>query len=84
LAKPGRAVRGSILASGNERAATRSGAPVIELEYGITVYLPRGEQGRWRAVWHENGQRQQGGYLASARLARSTGRPGIARCPRRR
>jgi hypothetical protein len=58
LRQPGRIPRGSILASGNTRAAARSGAPVIELEHGITVYLPRGEQGRWRAVWHENGQQQ--------------------------
>jgi hypothetical protein len=30
-----------------------------ELEHGITVYPARQDQGRWRAVWHENGQRQQ-------------------------
>ena len=32
---------------------------VIELEDGITVYPPRREGGRWRAVWHEDGERQQ-------------------------
>jgi hypothetical protein len=32
---------------------------VIELECGITVYPARSEGGRWRAVWHEDGQRQQ-------------------------
>ena len=49
--KPGRAKAG--------RAATRGGGEVIELEYGITVYPARDEHGRWRAVWHEDGQRQQ-------------------------
>jgi hypothetical protein len=48
-----------MLASGTGRAATRGGGPVIELECGITVYPAREEQGRWRAVWHENGARQQ-------------------------
>jgi integrase len=33
--------------------------PVIELEHGITVYPAREEKGRWRAVWYEDGQRQQ-------------------------
>jgi hypothetical protein len=32
---------------------------VIELGCGITVYPARSEGGRWRAVWHEDGQRQQ-------------------------
>jgi integrase len=32
---------------------------VIELEHGITVYPAREEKGRWRAVWYEDGQRQQ-------------------------
>jgi hypothetical protein len=42
---------------------------VIELEHGITVYLPRGEQGRWRAVWHENGQRRQCEATSEDKLA---------------
>jgi hypothetical protein len=25
--------------------------PVIELEFGIVVYPPREEGGRWRSVW---------------------------------
>ena len=33
--------------------------PVIELEHGITVYPARREGGRWRAVWYEDGERQQ-------------------------
>ena len=57
--KPGRPAPGRVLASGTGRAATRGGGEVIELEYGITVYPAREEKGRWRAVWHENGQRQQ-------------------------
>ncbi|MGH3151284.1 MAG: tyrosine-type recombinase/integrase [Streptosporangiaceae bacterium] len=69
MTKPGRIPRGSNLASGNARAATRSGAPVIELEHGITVYLPRGEHGRWRAVWHENGVRQQCEAASEDKLA---------------
>jgi tRNA(Phe) wybutosine-synthesizing methylase Tyw3 len=32
---------------------------VIELECGITVYPARSEGGRWRAVWHEEGERRQ-------------------------
>jgi hypothetical protein len=51
--------RSPVLASGNGRAATRGGGEVIELECGITVYPARSEGGRWRAVWHEDGQRRQ-------------------------
>jgi hypothetical protein len=51
--------RSPVLGSGNGCAATRGGGEVIELECGITVYPARSEQGRWRAVWHEEGQRQQ-------------------------
>jgi integrase len=58
-----------MLASGAGRAATRGGGPVIELEYGITVYPAREEQGRWRAVWHENGQRQQCEAASEEKLA---------------
>ncbi len=57
----GRAKSGSarkhVLAAGTERAATRGDREVIELEHGITVYPAR--DGRWRAVWHEEGKRQQ-------------------------
>jgi hypothetical protein len=41
------------------RAATRGDGEVIELDLGITVYPPRDKGGRWRAVWHEDGERQQ-------------------------
>jgi hypothetical protein len=58
-----------MLASGAGRAATRGGGPVIELEHGITVYPAREEQGRWRAVWHENGQRQQCEAASEEKLA---------------
>jgi integrase len=59
-AKKAPAGRSPVLASGNgRRAATRGDGEVIELECGITVYPARSEQGRWRAVWHEDGQRQQ-------------------------
>jgi hypothetical protein len=50
------------------RAATRGGGEVIELEPGITVYLPRDKGGRWRAVWHEDGERRRNGQPASLRL----------------
>jgi integrase len=50
---------GRVLASGTGRAATRGGGEVIELEHGITVYPARGEHGRWRAVWQEDGKREQ-------------------------
>jgi hypothetical protein len=42
---------------------------VIELEYGITVYPSRHEGDRWRAVWYENGQRQQCESVKEAKLA---------------
>jgi hypothetical protein len=46
-----------VLAGGSDRLAIRGGGEILELEYGITVYPARQEQGRWRAVWYENGQR---------------------------
>ena len=50
--KARRAARSRVLASGTGRSATRGdGNPLIELEYGITVYPARKGQGRWRAVW---------------------------------
>ena len=42
---------------------------VIEMECGITVYPAREERGRWRAVWYENGQRQQCEAVTEDRLA---------------
>ena len=42
---------------------------VIEMECGITVYPARAERGRWRAVWYENGQRQQCEALTEDKLA---------------
>jgi hypothetical protein len=35
------------------------GRPVIELEDGVTVYPARFGGDRWRAVWYEDGERQQ-------------------------
>jgi hypothetical protein len=43
--------------------------PVIELEHGITVYPARWERGRWRAVWYEDGERQQCEAVTEDRLA---------------
>ncbi|MGH3208797.1 MAG: hypothetical protein ACRDNO_13650 [Trebonia sp.] len=42
---------------------------MTELECGITVYPAREEHGRWRAVWHENGQRQQCEATSEGKLA---------------
>ena len=68
-AKAGRPAPGRVVANGTGRAATRGGGEVIELEYGITVYPARGEHGRWRAVWYEDGQRQQCEAAAEEKLA---------------
>ena len=51
------------------RAATRGDGEVIELELGITVYPPRDKGGRWRAVWHEDGERQQCESVSEEKLA---------------
>ena len=61
--------RGRVLASGNGRTATRGGGEVIELECGITVYPSRTEGGRWRAVWYEDGQREQCEAATEEKLA---------------
>jgi integrase len=77
-AKPSRAKkaphvsRSPVLASGNGRAATRGNGEVIELECGITVYPARSEGGRWRAVWYEDGQRQQCEAATGDKLMAST------------
>ena len=38
-------------------------------ELGITVYPPRGEGGRWRAVWLEDGGRQHCESVSEEKLA---------------
>jgi len=69
-AKARRAARSPVLAGGAGRPATRGdGKPVIELEYGITVYPAREGQDRWRAVWYENGNRRQCEAVSEERLA---------------
>ena len=51
------------------------GRAVIELEFGILVYPPRPEQTgkknrlRWRAVWYEDGERQQCESVSEEKLA---------------
>ena len=45
------------------------GRPVIELEFGITVYPARVEHGRWRAVWYEEGERRHCEAVTEDRLA---------------
>jgi integrase len=45
------------------------GRPVIELEYGITVYPARFDGDRWRAAWYEDGGRQQCEAVSEDRLA---------------
>jgi integrase len=66
---PGRAVPARVLGSGTGRSSTRGGGEVIELEGGITVYPARGDRGRWRAVWYENGERQQCEAVSEDKLA---------------
>jgi hypothetical protein len=61
--------RSAVLAGGNGRTATRGGGEVIELECGITVYPAREERGRWRAVWQEDGERQQYEAASEDKLA---------------
>ena len=65
----GRRQAARVLANGTGRAATRGGGEVIELEYGITVYPAREEHGRWRAVWYEDGERQQCEAASEEKLA---------------
>jgi hypothetical protein len=69
LKKVSSPARAKVLACGTGRAATRGGGEVIELECGITVYPARSEGGRWRAVWHEDGERQQCEAATEEKLA---------------
>ena len=64
-----RAARSRVLASGTGRPPPGGGDPVIELEYGITVYPAREGRDRWRAVWYENGRRRQCEAVSQERLA---------------
>ena len=58
-ARARRAARSPVFAGGAGRPATRGdGHQVIELDYGVTVYPAREGQGRWRAVWVEDGRRR--------------------------
>jgi hypothetical protein len=75
------------------RAATRGDGEVIELDLGITVYPPRDKGGRWRAIWHEDGERQQCESVSEEKLAAnlekvrqrlSTGAASISPVPGRR
>ena len=43
--------------------------PVIELEHGIAVYPARTPGGRWRAVWYEDGVREQCESVSEEKLA---------------
>jgi len=68
-ARARRAARSPAFASGAGRPATRGdGSPVIELEYGITVYPAREGQDRWRA--------QPDHSIAGARFAAAQARGG--------
>jgi integrase len=50
-------------------AADQPGRPVIELDCGITVYPARFDGDRWRAIWYEDGQRQQCESVREDKLA---------------
>ena len=49
--------------------ATPDHRPVIELGWGVTVYPARSAGGRWRAVWYEDGRRDQCEAVSEDRLA---------------
>ena len=68
-AKAGLPAPGRVLGKGTGRAATRGDGEVVELEHGITVYPAREEPSRWRAVWYEDGQRQQCEAASEPKLA---------------
>jgi hypothetical protein len=55
------------MAGGTRRQAGRGGGEVIELEHGIVVYPASGD--RWRAVWHESGEREQCEAASEEKLA---------------
>jgi hypothetical protein len=57
------------VAGAGTRTATRGGGEVIEMGLGITVYPPRDEGGRWRAVWHKDGERRQCESVSEGKLA---------------
>ncbi len=59
----------SRVAGAGTRAATRGDGNVIELDLGTTVYPPRQDGGRWRAVWHEDGERKQCESVSQDKLA---------------
>jgi hypothetical protein len=61
--------RARVLAGSTGRESSRGGGEVIELECGITVYPARFAGGRWRAVWHEDGERQQCEAATEEKLA---------------
>lgn len=64
----GRAKKKNALGSARP-SVRRDAAEVIELDQGITVYPPRAEGGRWRAVWRENGKRRQAEAVRADKLA---------------
>jgi hypothetical protein len=51
------------------RAATRGDGEVIKLDLRITVCPPWDRGGWWRAVWHEDGERQQCEPVSQVKLA---------------
>ena len=60
---------GQVPSSGAGRPATRGSGEVIELGHGTTVYPARDERGRWRAVCHEAGRREQCEAATEEKLA---------------
>ena len=67
--KAERPAAGPVRAHPATRDSTRGDGEVIELDHGITVYPARSEGGRWRAVWHEDGERRQCEASTEDRLA---------------
>ena len=67
--RPKAAISPAVLVGSTERVATRGDGEVIEFECGITVYPARSEGGRWRAVWHQDGEWRQCEAATEEKLA---------------
>ena len=55
--------------TGQTMPAQAAGRPVIDLEWGVTVYPPRRQGEPWRAVWVEDGRRRFREAVTEEKLA---------------
>jgi integrase len=65
----GRPAKGPSVSGDTRESVRQSARPVIELEFGITVYPPEAGGEPWRAVFIENGQRRYRQGATEALLA---------------